>query len=429
MTGLTAAVACFFVGIILMVRPSFALGMIILAMLIYPEFMRISIGPAAMSVPRLAALVLLIKLFAVGRHKHTEFHKVDKIVIVLWIWLVVAALIAGGPYTERIGRVFDTVVMYLVARYSILTIDDIKGFIPPLAITAIIMGIQGAIETTTTITPYQMFDRFLTTYKGEEFRLGFMRAKSSTQVHIYYGMAMVLLTGFIWSLRGYIRPPFMNYVLLLVAFVGALSSMSSGPWLAAIFLLFFNAYIAKVSLIKPSLWLLLLLCVVMEVGSNRHFYYLIQYIALSEVTAYYRARLIEVFLINWSDWWMIGTGASDLWHWAQQMDGRQHLDIVNYYVLMGTYGGLPAVVMYIVTHAIAIRRLTSAWRRTDEKRRRNLVFGLGATLMAIDSASLSASLFGPPLLLSHILLGMAISVAIMDEVPKRRKPNAIKLYA
>lgn len=414
MTGLTAAVAMLFVGIVVVVRPSFALGVIILSMLIYPEFMRIQMGPAAMSVPRLAAIALLVKLFAMGHHKKTEFHKVDKLVIALWIWLVVAALISGGVYTERIGRIFDTVFMYLIARYSIFSIDDIKSFFLPLAITAVVMGILGAIESSTTFSIYRRFEAWTGNIKGDEFRYGFLRAKASTAVHIYFGMAMVIITGIAWSIRGYVKPTAIHYFVLPVAFTGALSSMSSGPWLAAIFLLVFNAYLARVSLIKPSLWMLLLIAIVFEIGSNRHFYYLIQYIALSEVTAYYRAKLMEVFFINWSDWWFVGTGTSDLWEWAQQVDGRHHLDIVNNFVLLGTYGGLLALILYIGSHVVAIRRLMDAWRGSTDKNYRKLIFGLGATLITIDAASLSASVFGPVLLLSYILLGMMINVSMFN---------------
>jgi len=426
--GVTAALAAAFAGFVLIVRPSFALGVIIFAMMIYPEFMRIPVGPAAMSVPRMAALALLLKLMVMGRHKKTEFHKVDKLVIALWVWLVIAAAIAGGEYTQMIGRVFDTVVMYFAARYAITSVDDFKKLFVPLAFTAVVMGILGAVESATTKTLYATFERFLearaTYWKGDEFRYGFLRAKASTAVHIYFGMAMVILTGFAWSMRGYVRPGFINYIVLPVAFVGALSSMSSGPWLAAIFLLVFNAYVARISLIKPSLWLLLFACIAMELGSNRHFYHLIEYIALSEVTAWYRVRLMEVFFSNWTEFWLFGTGSDPLVHWATQLDGRDHLDIVNYFVLLGVYGGFMAMYLYIASHVIAIRRLSGAYFRNKDKKFRNLVFGLGATLISIDAACLSASLFGPPLLMTHILLGMIISVTLFDSKgPKKRKKS------
>lgn len=418
MTGLTALVALLFSSWALIVRPGFALGLVVLSMLIYPEYMRIQIGPAAMSVPRIVVVLLLLKLSLTGAFKRTPFDKTDFIVIALWAWTILAATISGQAVSQLIGRGFDTMLMYFVARYTIRDSKDLSAFFFPVFLVLTVVGLLGVMEAVTTYTPYKMFVRFLgeTVHllKGDEFRLGLLRARGSTAVHIYFGMAMVVVVGLAWSVRGYVRSKMLFGLGMIIGIAGALSSMSSGPWIGVIMLFFLCSYSKKVSLIKPSLWLLLLFAVCLELASNRHFYHLVGYLALNSSTAWYRVKLLEVAYENLSDFWLFGAPAEDILHWANYIDERPKVDIVNHFLLIGLYSGLLGMVLYITSHVLAIRRVMAAWRASENKEYRNLLFGLGAALLAIDVSSFSTSLFGPVLLLSHILLGMMVSVSYFE---------------
>lgn len=394
-----------------------ALGIVIMSMFLWPEYLRVPVGLAEMSVPRLIGLVLLTKFLFKGQHRKIGTSKVDTYVILIWLWTILATLMMGAQFhdiTQMVGRGFDTVMMYYLARFCMVSNDDAKGLYSALAITAIFMCGIGVYETINAHSPYSsIFSSYGHSWYEKEaaFRYGFFRAQGSTSHSIYFGMSMMLLAGIIWSLRGHIRKTFISYIVFFAAILGALSSMSSGPYMGCLLLIVLNWYLKRTSLIKPSLKTIISASVLLEIFSNRHFYNLIDYLALDKETAWYRTRLLEVGVAQWRDYWLLGVGSNWPHHWAVLVDGRDHIDVVNYFLIIALYGGLPAMLMYITSHVIAFKSAVTAWKLGLDDVKRKLLFGLCVTLVALDFSSLSVGLFGPPLLLSNLLLGMLISVA------------------
>ncbi len=393
-----------------------AVGAVVFSMMIWPEYMRIFIGPVAISIPRLAALFLLLRLLSKAKYRKIKKNSVDVLVFVLWLWIIFATFIEGSEssYTNQmIGRGLDTVLMYYIARLSFHDVDDLKSFYGWLAITAISMCVIGVIESTTSYSPYSSLSQYKEwsfIAKANEYRLGLLRAKASTSVHIYFGMAMMLITGLLWSLRNYVDNKKIYKIVILSSFVAALTSMSSGPWLACAFLIICGLFEKRTKYIKHVLKLLLFMAIFMEIASNRHFYNLIDYLALNSNTAWYRTRLLEVAFSNLNEFWLFGVGSTMPFHWGQQLDGRGHVDIVNHYLMVALYGGLPAVFMYIFIHVKIIKNAIKARAISMDKNQRSLLFGLLAAIIALDISSLSVSLFGPALLLNYILLGVTVTM-------------------
>jgi len=416
MTNITIGIAVLFVFWSLSRRESgTALGILIVSMLIWPEFLRVPLGIVQMSVPRLVAILLLIKFVSQGRHRRINYGVADTLVISIWIWTVIATIFADAEFyqvSQMIGRGLDTALMYFVARMAVLNPNDIKKMYWGLGLTALVMCAAGVIEAVTWHSPYHIFNNGNSRIYGfEEVRYGFLRAQGSTLVSIYFGMAMMLITSFIWSARGYISASFVTKAVILSAVLATLSSMSSGPWIALFTLIAMNWYYQKISFIKPTLYALLFMSIMMELLSNRHFYNLIDYIALNSSTAWYRTRLIEVAVSRLEDFWIVGVGSDWPHHWAALLDGRLHIDVVNNFIIIALYGGLPALFMYITVHMIAIKKTIRSFRAEKNIPRRKLLFGLAAALIALDLSSMSVGLYGPALLLSYILLGLLVSVA------------------
>lgn len=406
-------------------QPGAALGIIIFSMLIWPEFLRIPMGLFQVSVPRFIALALLIKFISKGRHRKINYGKADTLVILIWLWTIIATVLADAEFlqvSQMIGRGFDTVLMYFISRMAVTSSSDIKKLFWGLGFIAIAMCIAGIYEAITWSSPYHKYSNGALRIDGySEIRYGLLRAQGSTRVSIFFGMAMMLVTGLLWSVRGYVGRPFIFKIILAASIIATLTSLSSGPWIALFTLFGMNLFYLRTSLIKPSLYFLLFLSAMLEIASNRHFYNLIDYIAIESQTAWYRTRLMEIAVSQWHDYWLIGVGSNWPHYWAGLLDGRVDIDIVNNFIIIALYGGLPALFMFIAAHVIAIKHSIKSFKSESDVLRRKLIFGLAATLLALDLSSMSVGLFGPALLLSFILLGIMISITTTWNEQKTNK--------
>jgi len=298
-----------------------------------------------------------------------------------------------------------------------------KATYVPLAVTALIMGGLGTYEAITTYSPYSNMISYRSwswINKPPEFRYGFLRAQASTSVPIYFGMAMMLLAGWLWSLRGFSKKKFFHSVIVLASISAALSSMSSGPWIACFMLITLSFYQGREKLIKPSLYIFIFIAILLEIISNRHFYNLIDYIALNSQTAWYRTRLLEVAFVNLHEYWLFGVGSEWPHHWAMQLDGRKHIDIVNHPLIIALQAGLLGMFLYIYTHYLAIKHVVRIWGSSHGLAQKKLIFMLTATLVALDASSMSVGLFGPPLLMSYLLIGAIMSrssIKVENDMP------------
>jgi hypothetical protein len=383
-------------------------------MLVWPEFLRVPMGLVQMSAPRFVALCLFLSLLARGRHRELRMGWVDTLVILGWLWTIFATIAAGADFDQSkqmMGRGLDTLLMFFVARMALRGPEDMKGFYVGLAVAAMVMCAAGVYEAVSWRSPYHRFSSGDLRVEGyEEVRFGMLRAQATTLNSIYFGVAMVLISGLIWAVRGFVENQSRHKLFTLVAVVATLSSLSSGPWLALFALIGLSLYFYRPSLIKPSLYLLMVLAIVLELVSNRHFYNLIDYFALDKQTAWYRTRLLEIAVSRWQDYWLVGVGSNWPHHWAAMLDGRQHIDVVNNFLIIALYGGLPALTMFLISHFLAVKRSVRAFRSDQDVSRRKLIFACAATLLAIDFSGMSVGLFGPALLLSYLLLGMIASV-------------------
>ncbi len=390
-------------------------------MLVWPEYLRFSVALFDSSAPRLVALLLLVKAMIRGQHQKISPCAVDHYVLLLWAWTILASVIAGANAThivQMIGRGLDTVLMYFVVRYYIVTIEDLKSMAWWFGLAAAIMGILGVVEAFTGKSPYTGMTDFREWRwfdKPDAYRWGLLRAKASTSVHIYFGMAMMMVTGMLWAVHRSLSHSRVRTLAILLGFAGAFSSMSSGPWLACIMLFLLGFFQFRPDLIKPALMLIAFAAIGLEVASNRHFYNLIDYLALDSHTAWYRTRLLEVAFSRLTEFWLIGVGADWPHHWGMLLDGRLHIDVVNHFLIVALYGGLPAMILYILSHWHALKRIVMLFGSTAGTTLRTTAFNLGVVLVSLDLSSMSVGLYGPPLLLSNVLLALIISVTGFDK--------------
>jgi hypothetical protein len=299
-------------------------------------------------------------------------------------------------------------------------VEDLRGLGGWLIFVAAIVGLLAIVETTTTFSPYSGAYVFrpwsaFGSSDAAQFRYGFLRARGSTSIHIYFGLSLMLVTGMLWSIGKRFAPRGSRPAILLGT-LGTLSSMSSGPWIACGMMFMLGLFRTKRSLIRPTIYLVILLAILLEVASNRHFYNLIDYFVLDVANAWYRSRLVEIATSHLSEFWLIGVGSNWPIHWGIQLDNRESIDVVNQFLIVALNGGLPAMFLYIATQYLAISYVITFWNSGDGPLR-IVAFNLACVLLATNFASMTTNLFGPPMLLSYVLLALVVAVTQMRQTP------------
>jgi hypothetical protein len=121
-------------------------------------------------------------------------------------------------------------------------------------------------------------------------------------------------------------------------------------------------------------------------------------------TGWYRARLIESSIEHLSEWWAFGTDNTG--HWMANPIDSRHADITNYYLYIGTIGGLLAVILMVAVLWRAFTYVGAAIR--DESvplQHRFMIWCLGVGLFAHAATSLAVTYFDQSMTFFWLNLG------------------------
>ena len=187
--------------------------------------------------------------------------------------------------------------------------------------------------------------------------------------------------------------------------VGAMSSLSSGPWgmlTIVIFCLVLERYHRR---LKSVLIGLFVLCVLAEVGSNRPFHHVVlSYCNFGRGDWYQRARLIDVAIDHFDEWWLAGYGAKGV-DWSRDLNSNV-TDMNNEFLLKGVKYGMLGVIALTTVLVGAYRRLVRGFKQTKDKELRSLYWALGSTLTGVIIIWQGVSFFGQSTSLFYCVLGM-----------------------
>jgi len=232
---------------------------------------------------------------------------------------------------------------------------------------------------------------------------------------------MFFLAAFLTSLRGIaLNSRFKNKkILWTVGGVGAVlasfSSMSSGPIITMATFLVFSALFYKRSLITPLKYLTVFMMVFVEIFSNRHFYNMVDYIALNSATAWYRTKLLEVAISQLHEYWLFGFKGRAPHHWGALIDGRLIVDVVNNYIYSAVVSGLLGAIFLLVIQLKVIKNALLLWGNGDEDLRK-FAFGMCCLIISYFIGSMSVSVFGSGLVLSYIAYGLISDTLIYTKI-------------
>ncbi len=433
MQGVTLTFALIACLLVITLRPSYAMAAYLAALLWYPSFLAVSVGTVDILVGRFAVAVLLLRcLLNDDIRGKFVWCRLDTVVALYMVVSVVTYFIMPTKSTmliveNRGGHLMDTWCAYLSARLIITDRTRLISLIKCMSVLLVPLAVLGIVESTTGWQPFAPLRIYSPWYReGAAFtsgvRFGFNRAVGPFSHSILFGGGFAMFLPLVYYLRHEKKDwRSFAYVLSGIALLGALSSMSSGPWVMVIVVIFCLAMEKRKAWVKPLFMFGVLSCFLVGVISNRSFYHVIADRAnpLSGAS-WHRSRLIDLAIEHFDEWWMVGYGDRDP-GWGPSL-GMDHTDVTNGYILAGVRYGILGLIGLCAVLAQAFRDIASTHKRMAQPAIKSLCWAFGSLLFAVAVTLMSVSFFGQLSTLFYCCLGMIGSLCSSHfnwQVPNR----------
>ena len=430
MQSVTLTVAIIFATLTLALPPAYALAAYIAALLWYPYYLAVSLGSFDLLMGRMVVSVLLLRC-VLDNNIRSKFVwcRLDT-----WVSLCILVCVTVGliyfelPFSQRLinrgGFVMDTWCAYLACRFILINWTRLVTVIKSVSILLVPLAILGAVESVTGWRPFYVLWYLSPWYRETsalQIRWGLSRAVGPFGVPILFGINFGLFLPLIYYLRHERKWHYWAYILFGISLIGGLSSMSSGPWVMVLVVIFCLIMERNKRWVKTMVVLFLLLCVFTQLGSNRPFYHVVvSYANPLGGAGWHRARLIDVAIDHFHEWWLTGYGDQDP-GWAHYF-GMDHTDVTNEFILMGVRYGIWGMIGLIAVLVVAFRLVISTYRKVKVPELKSFCWSCGTILFAVIITWMSVSFFGQLSTLFYCVLGMIGSLShkrFVWNVPKR----------
>ena len=425
MQDVTLVIAVVVVVLVITLRPAYALAAYIAGLLWYPGYLPVSVGTIDIPVGRFVVGVLLLRCLYDSRIRNKfVWSKLDSFVTLGMIAFVVPYFFTldqpiSMTVQNRGGFLMDTWCAYLAARFIITSRARLVSVVKCVAVLLVPLAVLGAVESMTGWRPFYALVRYSPWYREgsggflRDARFGLARAVGPFSHAILFGGGFAMFLPLIYYLR-YEKGRWhsLAYVLSITALIGALSSMSSGPWvmtLAVILCLMMERHRKR---IKSMFVFLVFSCIFIGLASNRPFYHVIVSWANPLGGAgWHRAKLIDLAVEHFNEWWQLGYGMTDP-GWGHDLGAGSITDVTNEFILAGVRYGILGVIALCLILVVAFRGLISTYGRLTHPAMKSLCWAFGSLLFSVVVCWMSVSFFGQLMPLFYICLGMIGSISI-----------------
>jgi hypothetical protein len=424
MQDVTLAVAIVISVLVIALRPEYALAAYIVGLLWYPGYLAVTVGTIDILVGRFVVAVLLLRCLCDSRIRNKfVWSNLDTFVTLGMIafvtpYFITAAEPVWAIVENRGGFLMDTWCAYLAARFIITSRARAIAVVKCTAIVLVPLAMLGVIESIFRWRPFFSLYHYSPWYRegagrfaGEE-RFGLARAVGPFSHAILFGGSFAMFLPLIYYLR-YEKDNWhtLAYVLSVTALIGSLTSMSSGPWVMTIAVIFCLMMERRKKWLKPMFVFLVFSCILIGIASNRPFYHVIASWANPlGGSGWHRAKLIDLSIEHFNEWWEVGYGMEDP-GWGPDL-GMGFTDVTNEFILAGVRYGILGVITLCLILVVAFRGLISTYRRLTHPAMKSLCWAFGSLLFSVVVCWMSVSFFGQLMPLFYCCLGMIGSIII-----------------
>jgi hypothetical protein len=160
---------------------------------------------------------------------------------------------------------------------------------------------------------------------------------------------------------------------------------------------------------KPLLGLMLGGCFVVDLISNRTFYHVMaSYANPIGGSGWHRAKLIDLAIENFNEWWLMGYGGVDP-GWGSRL-GMTWTDITSHYISVGVSYGVWGVIGLVGIMVTAVLLLMRGHNKSKDPTFQSWCWAFGSLLAVLAVSFTSCTLFDQTRTHFYGMLGMMASM-------------------
>jgi hypothetical protein len=388
------------------VRRSQAILPLTLVACLIPGAQRLVVGTLDFNMIRILILFGWLRLIMRGELRPLRLNEID-IAFIAWITAGSAAYAIRegtiGALVNRLGLAFDAFGVYFLFRMLLRQPADTLRSARYLAWCAAPVALGMAIESVTGRNLFAVFGGVPALTMIRDGRLRCQGAFSHPIMAGSFGALLVPIFVGMWLAF----PPWRKVALVgaVSGIVIAMASASSGPALSVMVGFLAFAFWPLRRNLRALRWGLLLSATVIHLAREKPIWHLITRMSnLTGGEGYHRYILIDAFIKNWREWWLIGTSSTAQW-------GPGLFDTTDQYVAEGVSGGIVTLVAFVTLLSLSFRGVGLAARAGRQLGRRPMshalwCWGIGAALTAQTATFISVSYFGQMQIIFNLFLAL-----------------------
>lgn len=362
----------------------------------------------------------LIRLFFRNERINESIKFEDKLVALLSGWLLLASFFhdqaSGYGSLAMTGMILSMAGSYYISRVCVTDEKSLSTILKWILLSIIPMAIFMCIEHI--FRENMLAALFGDTNTGVTVREGKVRARGLFWHPILagtVGAGLFPLALSMWSEHK--RLAFISGTACIVV---VFASASSGP-LIGLF--------AGLGILMTWQWrsnarkvfIASILCyIVLDLLSSRPFYFsVITRLDLTgSSTSYYRALLIDTAIKHFSEWGLIGANSTGHWfpdNYGIRTMGGQHLDLTNYYLILGVAGGLLVVILFVWIVLLSMDSAVTATipgvsiESSKSHIHPTVPWYMAASVFSFAVSGISVSYFDQSIIVLWTILGITVS--------------------
>lgn len=341
---------------------------------------------------RFIILIGFIRVIMRKEFSFSKLNKVDKSLLLFSsVYFSVFALrtqLSPGAQSGlmyQLGLFCDSLFAYFTFRGLLRDPETFRQFLKDMALLilpfALFMIVEGA-------TGRNFFSIMGGVSETPVFRNGYYRSQASFRHAITAGSFGATLLPLFIGLAFFAADRFRAVMGIVLGLLIAIMSHSSGPLMALIGGLAAWACWPLRERMRMVRWAIVGFWVSLAAVMKAPVWFI--YVRISDIIGgdgWHRANLIDKFVSNLQDWWLIGMPLEKTKHWAATWMPWGAVDVTNEYVAVGISGGLISLVLFIWLFKVCYQSLGRAMEKIrsntqNDRRNEALLWGLGSALFA-----------------------------------------------